>query len=294
MAHIVVIGNEKGGSGKSTTAMHIATALLYEGRRVGVIDLDLRQRSLGRYLENRRIRAERTGVSLPMPEEGRPLDEGEPAERLEAALAAVARAEIVVIDCPGAHTPLAQLAHSLANTLVTPLNDSFVDFDLLARVDPVSGRIVGPSVYAEMVWQARQARAAAGLKPIDWVVLRNRLAAQAMHNKRKMAAALDELARRIGFRVGPGLGERVIFRELFPQGLTLLDLGGATRGGEGLTLSQVAARQELRALVAALRLPKPEAEKEPTARDPLAPNAPALTGAEAAPARAGSPSAAEG
>jgi chromosome partitioning protein len=84
-------------------------------------------------------------------------------------------------------------------------------------------------------------------------VLRNRVGAQAMHNKRKLGEALGALARRIGFRVGPGLSERVIYRELFPRGLTLLDLAGP--GGEGLKLAQVAARQELRDLLAALKVP---------------------------------------
>jgi chromosome partitioning protein len=141
----------------------------------------------------------------------------------------------------------------LADTLVTPMNDSFVDFDLLARIDPTDGEIQGPSVYSEMVWSARQIRAQAGLPPIDWVVLRNRLGAQQMVNKKKMAEALTKLSRRIGFRVAPGFTERVIFRELFPRGLTLLDLKDV--GVQKLNLSNVAARQELRELVGALSLP---------------------------------------
>ncbi len=254
VAHLIVVGNEKGGSGKSTTAMHIATALVRAGRRVGAIDLDLRQRSLGRYLENRAAWARAQGVHLPAPLEARLPEGGDDDRRLAAALEALEGCDVVVIDCPGAHTRLSQMAHALARTLVTPLNDSFVDFDLLARVDPATGRVLGPSVYAEMVWQARQARAAAGLKPLDWLVLRNRMGAQAMHNKRRMGEALAALAQRIGFRVVPGLSERVIYRELFPKGLTLLDLREAG-GAEGLNLSQVAARQELRALMAALGVP---------------------------------------
>ena len=253
MAHVIVFGNEKGGTGKSTTAMHVATALARAGRRVGVIDLDLRQRSLGRYLENRRHWAAAQGLELPMPVESRLADEPDAGRALAGAVEGLGGCEVVVIDCPGAHTPLAQAAHALADTLVTPLNDSFVDFDLLARVDPASGRVLGPSIYAEMVWTARQARALAGRRPLDWVVLRNRVGAQAMRNKRKLGEALDTLARRIGFRVGPGLSERVIYRELFPRGLTLPDLSGP--GGEGLKLAQIAARQELRDLVAALRVP---------------------------------------
>jgi chromosome partitioning protein len=145
------------------------------------------------------------------------------------------------------------VAHSLADTLITPMNDSFVDFDLLARIDAETGKVKGPSIYSEMVWGARQLRAQAGLKPIDWIVLRNRLGAQQMHNKRKVGAALDDLSQRIGFRVAPGFSERVIFRELFPRGLTLLDLRDI--GVENLNMSNIAARQELRDLMRALRLP---------------------------------------
>ncbi len=170
---------------------------------------------------------------------------------------AVARLEadcdFVVIDCPGSHTRLAQVAHSLADTLITPMNDSFVDFDLLAHVDTDGETIMGPSVYAEMVWAARQLRAQAGLKPIDWVVMRNRMGAQNMVNKQKMDAALKALSKRIGFRIVPGFNERVIFRELFPRGLTLLDLRDV--GVAQLNISNVAARQELRDMVRALNLP---------------------------------------
>jgi len=255
MAHLIVTGNEKGGTGKSTTAMHLATALARAGHRTGAIDLDLRQSSFARYLDNRQAEIARSGLALPSAELSRlPPEDGRDDEaRLGAALDRLAGCDFVVIDCPGSHTRLSQLAHSLADTLVTPLNDSFVDFDLLARIDPVTGKVLGPSIYAEMVWKARQARAAAGLPPLDWLVLRNRMGTQAMHNKRRVGAALTALSRRIGFRLVPGFSERVIFRELFPRGLTLLDLRDL--GSDTLNLSNLAARQELRDLLAALNLP---------------------------------------
>jgi len=263
VAHIIVVGNEKGGAGKSTVAMHVATALARMGLRVGAIDLDLRQRTFTRYLENRADFIAREGVDLPLPLLHElpevPKDALESGEnvfdrRLSAAVSALeTETDFVVIDCPGSHTRLSQVAHSLADTLVTPLNDSFVDFDLLARVDPVTNHVTGPSVYSEMVWNARQLRAQAGLKPIDWVVIRNRLGAQQMHNKQKMAEVIQDLARRIGFRTAPGFTERVIFRELFPRGLTLLDLRDI--GVSNMNISNVAARQELRDLIKALNLP---------------------------------------
>ena len=263
MAHIIVVGNEKGGSGKSTTSMHVGTALARMGHRVGALDLDLRQRSFGRYVENRIAYLQRAELDLPSPNyielpevPADSLATGENAfdARLSAAVAQLDPiSDFIIIDCPGSHTRLSQVAHSLADTLVTPLNDSFIDFDLLARVDAETGRVKGPSIYSEMVWNARQLRAQAGLKPIDWIVLRNRLGAQQMHNKKKVGAALEELSKRIGFRVAAGFSERVIFRELFPRGLTLLDLRDT--GVDGLNLSNIAARQELRDLITELRLP---------------------------------------
>lgn len=263
MAHIIVVGNEKGGAGKSTVSMHVATALARMGHSVGALDLDLRQRTFGRYVENRIKHLEKLGLELPSPS-FTTLPDIEPADlapgenmfdrRLSAAVAEMEQEKaFIVIDCPGSHTRLSQVAHSLADTLVTPLNDSFVDFDLLAQMSEDDGSIKGPSVYSEMVWTARQIRAQAGLPPIDWVVLRNRLGAQQMVNKKKMGEALLKLSRRIGFRVAPGFNERVIFRELFPRGLTLLDLKDV--GVQRLNLSNVAARQELRDLITELKLP---------------------------------------
>ena len=254
MAHIIVVGNEKGGSGKSTTSMHVATALSRMGYRVGALDLDVRQRSFGRYLENRAAFVAREGIDLPSPNYVRL--EFDPSTDMDPISQAVTEldpeSDFILLDCPGSHTRLSQIAHTLADTLITPMNDSFIDFDLLARLSP-EGKVLGPSIYAEMVWSARQLRGQAGAGPIDWLVLRNRLGTQQMHNKRKVGGALDTLSKRIGFRVAPGFSERVIFRELFPRGLTLLDLKDI--GVEQLTMSNIAARQELRDLISELQLP---------------------------------------
>lgn len=264
MAHIIVVGNEKGGAGKSTVSMHVATALSRMGHKVGTLDLDLRQKSFSRYIENRLAFCLKNNLDLPTPEvralpdiDAASLEAGENIydRRLSMAISDMEMScDFILIDCPGSHTRLSQVAHSLADTLITPMNDSFIDFDLLAHIDPDTGKIVGPSVYSEMVWSARQLRAQAGLAPLDWVVVRNRLAAQNMHNKKKMGDALDELAKRIGFRIAPGFGERVIFRELFPRGLTLLDLRDIGVKGQ-MNVSNIAARQELRALMLGLNLP---------------------------------------
>lgn len=264
MAYIIVFGNEKGGSGKSTTAMHVLTGLLRCGFRVGALDLDLRQQTLNRYIENRKEYVASHETPLPLPERGvmksaeeLGLPEGDEAKLVafqQAILALDESCDFIVVDCAGSHSALAELAHAMADTLVTPMNDSFVDFDLLARIDPDSNAVTGPSVYSEMVWEARKARAETGARPIEWVVTRNRVGAQNMHNKRKVGAALKDLSRRIGFRIAPGLSDRVVFRELFPHGLTLLDIKDV--GGGALNISNVAARQEVRDLLIALDLPE--------------------------------------
>jgi chromosome partitioning protein len=128
---------------------------------------------------------------------------------------------------------------------------------LLARINPDTGKVIGPSIYSEMVWDARQLRASAGLKPIDWVVLRNRMATVNAKNRHKVGRALKDLSKRIGFRIVPGFSERVVFRELFLSGLTLLDLREADRNM--MSLSNIAARQEVRELLRALNLPDVEA-----------------------------------
>ncbi|HEY5047482.1 MAG TPA: division plane positioning ATPase MipZ [Rhizomicrobium sp.] len=263
-AHTIVFGNEKGGSGKSTAALHVAVALARSGFRVGAIDLDLRQKSLSRHLENRAQWMARGDRLLPSPEivsiarsQARSLDaqaEEETAAFERANAEARARFDFLLIDTPGADTRVSRLAHACADTLVTPMNDSFVDFDLLARVDPATLEIRGPSVYADFVWDCRKKRLMARKPALDWVVMRNRIASTEARNKKRLAVALDTLAERIGFRIAPGFGERVIFRELFPMGLTMLDL--PLPGLDvSLSISHVAARQEVRELIATLKLP---------------------------------------
>ncbi|HLY05243.1 MAG TPA: division plane positioning ATPase MipZ [Rhizomicrobium sp.] len=269
-ARVVVFGNEKGGSGKSTAAMHVAVALARMEKRVAVIDLDVRQRSLARQLENRAAWAAKSGKALAIPERlavpvstASSLDAvaAEESDAFAQTLAAAEAFDFVVIDTPGANTHLSRLAHAAADMLVTPLNDSFVDFDLLANIDPQTFAVTRPSIYSDFVWECRKRRLLARKPALDWIVMRNRLAGTDARNKRRMTAALDALARRIGFRVVAGFGERVIYRELFPSGLTVLDL--PQPGLDiSLSMSHLAARQEVRALVSALAVPTRESAVE--------------------------------
>ena len=267
-AHTIVIGNEKGGTGKTTTAMHVVVSLLHLGFNVTAIDLDSRQRTFARYIENRQDFIRRSGKSLPIPtmhvvqRAKPPQGSAEELARLAEILAdAKTSANFIVIDTPGSDTELSRRGHAAADTLLTPMNDSFLDFDLLAKCDPENLEIGSPSLYSEFVWDCRKRRLMSNREnpSIEWVVMRNRVSSIGARNKRKVATAIERASQRIGCRVAAGLSERVIFRELFPLGLTVLDLP-VPGLAMPLTMSHIAARQEVRALLVALRLPGIERE----------------------------------
>jgi len=181
--------------------------------------------------------------------------EADERARFEGALEEVIGAvDFAIVDTPGSDTYLSRLAHTWADTLLTPLNEQLHRPRSFGARRSRHAQIVRPSIYAEAVWKQRQLRAVQGGRPVDWVVMRNRLSSLAARNKRDMGTVIEALARRIGFRTAVGLSERVIYKELFLNGLTLLDLKRGS-GGPSLTLSHVAARQEVRDLVAALNLP---------------------------------------
>ena len=250
--HRIVFANEKGGTGKSTTAVHVAVALAYGGARVAALDLDSRQRTMHRYFENRAETQERRGIDLPSAH--CEVFRGHETAELDSALEQLGEGmDFVVVDTPGRDDPLARHAATGADTLVTPLNDSFVDFDLIGQVDAETFKVRRLSFYAELIWETRKARALERRQEIDWVVVRNRTGHVEARNMQRIERALTELSKRAGFRVARGLSERVIYRELFPSGLTLLDKGHL---GE-LGTSHLVARQELRTLVAGLNLPQP-------------------------------------
>ncbi len=264
-AYCVVLGNEKGGSGKSTIAMHVAVALLKAGQRVATIDLDCRQQSFTHYIDNRRAWAKHAGLDLAMPShyciaraDGNKVADNEVAE-----FGAFAQAvdslehshDFVVIDTPGHDSYLMRLAHSMADTLITPLNDSFVDFDVLGTVDPATFAVTGTSHFAEMVREARRQRRIVDHATTDWIVVRNRLSTLGSRNKRLVGEGLQELSLRLGFRSVDGFAERVIFREFFPRGLTALDDLTESTLGTRPNMSHVTARQEVEGLMANLKLP---------------------------------------
>jgi chromosome partitioning protein len=267
-AHVIVLGNEKGGSGKSTTALHIAVALLKAGQRVATIDLDCRQQSFTRYIGNRRAWACRTGINLELPDhvcialgETMQIAENESTEfqQFMAAVSAVERtSDFIVIDTPGSDSYLMRLAHSMADTLVTPINDSFLDFDVLGTVDAATYAVTGESHYAEMVKDARRKRRQLDGAGMDWIVVRNRLSMLGSRNTQLVAESLKQLSLQLGFRAIDGFAERVVYREFFPRGLTALDNLDEVTLGARPSMGHVTAREEVTGLLRQLKLPLDE------------------------------------
>lgn len=271
-AHVIVCGNEKGGSGKTTTCMHIVVALLKTGYKVATVDLDSRQRSLSRYVENRKNWARASNLDLELPNhfhfDRSVLDSANGADSEDFAsfanvLADVERShDFVVIDTPGSDNYLMRLAHSMADTLITPLNDSYVDFDVLGKVDAKTHEVCEVSHYASMVREARRQRRIADNSVLDWIVVRNRMATLSSRNQVNLHNSIRELSLRLGFRIANGISERVIFREFFPMGLTALDDLDHDTLGTRPTLSHLSARREIRHLLSALMLPIDERGKK--------------------------------
>ncbi|MBX3481040.1 MAG: AAA family ATPase [Caulobacter sp.] len=262
MTRVIVVGNEKGGAGKSTLAALIATAMMYRGSRVAVIDADLRQQSLSRFLANRRRWLPAAGVDAPVPMEFKLADDtaalamGDPARAVacfeEAIGMAMVESDLVVVDTPGSDTPVSRCAHLQADLVVTPMNDSFVDFDVLGLIDPLTLELVRPSLYTRVIQEARAMREAHG-RDLEWVVLRNRTIGVEVHNRERLSHGLESLARQANFRIGPSLRERVAYREMFPFGLTIADLSPGVRPSD-ISAPRQAAREELRDLLTGLRL----------------------------------------
>jgi chromosome partitioning protein len=258
--HVIVVGNEKGGSGKTTIAMHVAIALLKDGHRVGTIDLDSNQQSLTRYIENRRVWASYRQIELEIPLHryipcaacGQTQDnEATDLAAFESAIFSFdPSVDFLVVDTPSNETFLMRLAHLVADTLLTPLNDSFLDFGTLASIDPVTHEVVETGHYAAMVCEARQRRKLFDRSHINWIVIRNRLSLG-----RLVDNGLNDLAMRLGFRPIEGCAERMVYRQLFPAGLTASDSLDETTLGNRTARWHLAAMQEARDLYTLLRLP---------------------------------------
>lgn len=269
---ILTFGNEKGGSGKSTLAMHIAVALIDMGFKVGTIDLDSRQATLTRFFQNRWKTMRKMGLDLPCPMHipvDKSLRENDSDKNAEEqrnlnqtiAILTEAQCDYIIIDTPGSDTNLSRLGHAAADTLITPMNDSFIDLDLIAKIDGDTLEIEKPNVYSDMVWEIRKTRAMARKKPLNWFIVRNRLSHLNAQNKKNIRILLEKLQRRFGFTFQNGLSERVIFRELFLKGMTLMDAHKIP--DFKLSLSHISGRQEVRNIIHAIGIQKPVQDTAP-------------------------------
>ena len=259
-AHVIVIGNEKGGSGKTTTAMHLAVSLLCLGFKVSTLDLDIRQKSLTRYVENRSKTAEKLGLNLLLPQHNNieisDLDSksqslAEDSAKISDLFATLQdSADFIIVDTPGSDTPINRVVHSYANTVISPINDSFLDLDLIGKIDSSTLNSSASGIYSAMLWEQKMERIKRNAQEMSWVVVRNRLSALDAKNKRKMHEAIKKLSKKLGFKVAHGFGDRVIFKELFLDGLTLHDADKVSK--IKITPSVLAARLELTRFVKSL------------------------------------------
>ncbi|MDR1488411.1 MAG: division plane positioning ATPase MipZ [Holosporales bacterium] len=256
---VIVFGNEKGGTGKSTLAMHLVVNLLNQGHKVGTIDVDAKQGTFSRYIENRTRTHDEGEKNILLPTH-RPIffsgNAEENKKNFSIAMDSLLGSDYIVVDTPGHDNDLSRFAHSFADILITPMNESFIDLDLLVRLrDSLNKSELKPSSYAEMVWEQKKNKAVRNRGSIDWIVLINRMSNIASKNRQELEKVLIALSKRIGFRFAKGFKERVIFRELFLSGLTLLDKNAT---GMQISLSHIAARHELADLIEALKITSDE------------------------------------
>jgi chromosome partitioning protein len=281
--HVVVIGNQKGGSGKSTFAMHIVVALLKAGKRVASFDLDLNQLTLTRYLGNRHEWVRKHEQKLELPDHYPVTEEvhGATLRRFISRLKKIGRAhksdfigssalshsadlrhfisqlkkigrarkhDFIVIDTPGGVQHLSLIAHGMADTLITPINDSLVDLDVLVAMEQ-SDLEPQPSVYAKTVWRALEARRKVSGRTTDWIVVRNRLESVESSNQHQITQVLDVIQRTLGLRVVRGLLERPVYREFFAAGLTVFDPVEGLKSAAQSSQSNLLARLEVQNLI---------------------------------------------
>lgn len=244
---VIVVANEKGGVGKSTIAFHLAVAMADAGLAVVALDLDRRQQTLATVLRHREGTARRLGIALPLPRSV-VLNVQSGAVLCQEINRVGWSSDVVVIDVAGFDSPIARRAIAIADTLVTPVNSSFVDLDLLGKFDPLSHTLLAEGCFSMAVNEIRQARMRIGLSDLDWVVVQNRVRRNPSQNQDRIEQALTALAPRLGFRLSEGLTERVAYRELFLLGLSHLDL----RRLPDMSRARPEANREILALLADL------------------------------------------
>lgn len=253
-AHIIVISNEKGGTGKSTICMHLAIKLLQEGFHVATIDLDGRQGTLSKYIENRKHFRELRQVYLPTPEhfcfvpENIQVKMEDSKTELNNLILKLSKSyDAILIDTPGTKNYLFDQAHKYADTVITPISDSLIDLSIMADIDFSQNKISAPGPYANFIWETKKLLASQGKAYLNWIVVGNKFSSLNSKNKEIVFSYLDKMAKLYGFRFLRGIKDRVIYKELFLEGLTVLDMSHEQLKMK-MTMSHLAAKHEIRNL----------------------------------------------
>lgn len=253
-AHIIVVSNEKGGTGKSTLSMHLAIKLMQEDFKVATIDLDGRQGTLSKYVENRINFCTTHNINLPIPEHFRfslePNHYLIPAAREKVGFQIYElsnQVDAIIIDTPGTKNYLFEEAHKYADTLITPISDSMIDVSVIADIDYAKEKVTNPGPYAEYVWEMKKYLASQGKPYLNWIVVGNKSSNINSRNKNLVFAYLKKIARMYGFRFLEGMKDRTIYKELFLEGLTVLDMSHPQLRLK-MSISHLAAKHEIRAL----------------------------------------------
>lgn len=222
-APIILFANEKGGVGKTTLVFNTAIDLCNRGYRVLAIDLDFRQRSLARAIENRMASNRCLGLDLPVPKVCVLQQPSGPMLVQELNRLGSDR-DVILIDAPGHDSPVARRAMALAQTIVTPINPSFFDLDVLGHFDPVSLKFRKPGPFAQAILDIRAEQMRRNLLPARWIIAKNRIrGAERSHNKR-IEPMLAQLSDQLGLTIAEGLTERVAYRSLLQYGFTISDI----------------------------------------------------------------------
>ncbi len=259
---VIVVGNEKGGSGKSTLSIHLAVSYLYSGYKVATIDLDGRQGTLTHYIENRIRYMQQNNIDLPEPEHlvvtpsqfSSRRSSAEDEEQLDLEIEDLKKDyDIIIIDTPGTFSHLSNAGHKNADILISPVNDSLVDIDVIATLDPHSKAVIAESQYTQNVREIQKKRDTLGKDPLSWIVLRNRIIHIDTKNKREIDSILKHLQNYMKFTYIPGIGERVVYKEMFLKGLTILDLLKLNKSE--ISISHIAAKNELLTILNAIGIP---------------------------------------
>lgn len=224
---IIVFGHEKGGTGKSTLTIHVAIGLKMQNYTVGVIDLDARQGTSIRFLTRR----ERLDLMVPdqyfgilnSTSDSKEIAFKEDEIALKTAITKMRDLDYIIIDTRGSNNNFTQLAINFCDKLITPINDSVLDIDMLISIGSKDQVFFGP--YTQTVWeQKKQRNLQNNMKPIDWYLIRNRVSPIVTKNTNNCTAMLETICRKIGCKLGPSITERVIYKETLDRGLLLFDL----------------------------------------------------------------------